>query len=217
MAEKEPALHLYSLATPNGQKVGIALEELGVPYKATTVDIRKNVQFEDWFVKINPNSKIPALIDNEGPDGKPISIFESAAILIYLGEKFGKLYPNDPRKRYEVLEWVFWQMSGVGPISGQVNHFYNAAPEDVPYAKKRYLTEQKRLLEVLDKRLEHHEYVAADEYTIADICLFPWIRSVLNNEAKVGGHAPLPHIRRWVKQVEQRPAVQKGLTVTPFA
>ena len=133
-------IQLYSLATPNGQKVGIMLEELGLPYDAHLVDISKDDQFTEWFKAINPNSKIPALVDLEGPDGKPIAVFESAAIMIYLAEKTGKFLPRHGAHRYEVLQWLEWQMGGVGPMFGQVNHFYQYAPEQVPYAKKRSAT-----------------------------------------------------------------------------
>jgi len=202
----------YGLATPNGQKVSIALEELGVPYDTHVVKLN-GMQFEDWFKAINPNSKIPALVDKQGPDGKPITIFESGAILLYLAERTGKLLPKDPAKKWEAIEWVFWQMSGLGPMFGQVGHFYRFAKEDVPYAKERYLTEAKRLLKVLETKLGQTEYVAGNEYTIADIACWPWVKAFFDGNNDKIDLSELPNTQRWVKKVGDRPAVQKGSIV----
>jgi GST-like protein len=209
-------LQLYSLATPNGQKVSIALEEMQLNYDAFTVDIRKNDQFTDWFKEINPNSKIPALVDREGPDGKELKIFESGAILTYLAEKTGKFLPTGA-KRWEVLEWVFWQMAGFGPMLGQMGHFTKYAPEQVPYAINRYTQESKRLFAVLEKQLEGKEYVC-EEYSIADMAIFPWARGVAKfyGQEKFDAMGEIPNVKQWIERVEKRPAVQKGLTVNPF-
>jgi len=213
-------IQLYSLATPNGQKIGIILEELGLSYNAHKVNIGTDDQFTDWFKPINPNSKIPALVDRDGPGGKPISVFESAAIMIYLADKTGKLLPplGNPA-RYEVIQWVFWQMSGLGPMFGQVGHFFVYAKESVPYAKQRYLNESLRLLRVLDHQLSTHEYIAGSEYTIADICSWTWVNAFLNNHKSREGIAEhikegtFPHVERWVALIRQRPAVERGLLV----
>jgi len=160
--EGSAPLQLYSLATPNGQKVTIALEEMGLPYDAHTIDIMKGVQFKEWFIKeVNSNSKIPALIDKEAPGG-PLSIFESGSILLYLAKKSGKFLPQDPRKEAQTISWLMWQMGGLGPMTGQMGHFVKYAKVDVPYAKERYTNEAKRLWGVLEKQLEGKEYVIGD-------------------------------------------------------
>ena len=170
-------IQLYSLATPNGQKVSIALEEMGLEYDAHTVDILKNEQFTDSFVKLNPNSKIPVIVDPNGPDGKEITVFESGAILLYLAEKTGKFLATDPALRVETLQWLFFQMGGVGPMFGQFGHFYKYAKDkcDHPYPKERYTNEAKRLLKVLDTRLEGRKFLVGEEYSIADMATFPWV------------------------------------------
>jgi len=207
-------IQLYSLATPNGQKVSIMLEELGLEYDAHLVDITKNTQFEEWFKAINPNSKIPSLVDLDGPDGKPIAVFESAAIMIYLAEKTGKFLPRHGHARYSVIQWLEFQMGGIGPMFGQVNHFYNYAPEKLPYAQKRYLTESKRLATVLDTQLSRHAYVAGSDYSIADMAILPWVRYWLQNHGDKLEGATYPHINRWVEELMDRPAVKKGWSVT---
>jgi len=165
---------------------------------------------------VNPNSKIPAIVDAKGPNGQPITIFESGAVLIYLAEKYGKFLPKDATKRYHTIQWLMWQMGGVGPMFGQFGHFTKYAKEDVPYAKKRYTDEVKRLHGVLDKQLATNEFIAGDEYTIADMAVFPWVRGidVFYNGREVIGH--YPNIDRWFKQINERPAVQRGLLVAPF-
>ena len=170
-------IQLYSLATPNGQKVSIALEEMGLEYDAHTVDILKNEQFTDSFVKLNPNSKIPVIVDPNGPDGKEITVFESGAILLYLAEKTGKFLATDPALRVETLQWLFFQMGGVGPMFGQFGHFYKYAKDkcDHPYPKERYTNEAKRLLKVLDTRLEGRKFLVGEEYSIADMATFQWV------------------------------------------
>jgi len=204
-------IQLFSLGTPNGQKVSIALEEIGVPYDAHTVEISKNVQFEEWFKRINPNSKIPTILDKKGPNGQPHAVFESGAILIYLAEKYGKLLPTDAAKKSEAIQWLFWQMSGLGPMMGQFNHFNNLK-EDIPYAKERYCNEVKRLLTVLDTQLAGKQYITGDDYTIADIACFPWVNHVPKYEDKVGRYE---NINKWLALINARPATERGLKVTP--
>src|SRR5258708_21894640 len=167
-------IDLYTWGTPNGRKVSIMLEETGLPYRVHKVDISKNEQFKPEFLALNPNSKIPAIVDQEGPGGKPLPLFESGAILIYLAEKTGKLLPTDPAARYTVLQWLMFQMGGVGPMFGQVHHFLRAAPEPVPYAIERYGKETRRLYGVLDVQLGKAAYLAG-EYSIADIATYPWV------------------------------------------
>jgi len=209
------AIQLYNLATPNGQKVSIMLEECGLEYDAHLVDISKNVQFEPWFKGINPNSKIPAIVDLQGGvDHSPIAIFESGAILIYLAEKTGKFLPRHGELRYSVLEWLFFQVGGIGPMFGQANHFYNAAPEDVPYGKKRYLTEALRLLDVVDTQLAKHAYIAGPDYSIADMANLPWVDSFLRNHGDKTGGKVWPHISRWREELLDRPQVKQGYIVT---
>ena len=168
-------IQLYSMATPNGQKISIALEEMDLPYDAHLVNIMNGDQFKPEFVKINPNSKIPAIIDLEGPNGQPLSIMESGAILIYLGQKSGKFYPQDPRLQSEVLQWLFFQVGGLGPMFGQFGHFFKYAVEkcDHPYPLERYTTESKRILQVLEKHLESRQFLVGEQYTIADMSIVP--------------------------------------------
>ncbi|CAF1247955.1 unnamed protein product [Adineta steineri] len=210
-------IQLYSLATPNGQKIGIALEEFGLEYDAHLIDISKDVQFEDWFKKINPNSKIPALVDREpnGDDKQPISIFESGAILIYLADKTNKfLAPVGTRQRYETIEWLMWQMGGVGPMFGQANHFHKAAKEQIEYAKKRYLDESKRLLKVLDTQLgKTGSYVSGSDYTIADMAIFPWVAFFTKNYKDQLNDESYSNIDKWLNIIGERPQVKKGLKV----
>ncbi len=183
------------------------LEETGTPYKVIPVDIGKGEQFTPEFLKISPNNRMPAIIDTEPVGGgAPISIFESGAILCYLGEKTGRFFPQDTRSKYKVLEWLFWQMSAVGPMFGQFGHFTRYAPEKIPYAIERYTNEAIRLVKVLDKRLAEVEYVAGD-YSIADMATFPWVRNPSLKEHL----AAFAHVTRWINAIEARPAVRRGL------
>ncbi len=202
-------IDLYTWGTPNGRKVSIMLEETGLPYRVHKVDISKNEQFEPEFVALNPNSKIPAIVDPEGPGGKPLPLFESGAILIYLAEKTGKLLPTDPAARYTVLQWLMFQMGGVGPMFGQVHHFLRAAPEPVPYAIERYGKETRRLYGVLDAHLGKYDYLAGD-YSIADIATFPWVARHEWHKVALGD---FPKVERWYKTVSARPAVVRGMQV----
>jgi GST-like protein len=205
-------IDLYTWGTPNGRKVSIALEELALPYEVHAVDIGKGQQFEAPFLAISPNNKIPAIVDPDGPDGQPISVFESGAILIYLAEKTGRLMPNDPRGRYRALEWIMWQMGNFGPFLGQVHHFKRFAPEKIPYAIDRYDKEARRLYGVLDRRLAEAAYVVGEDYSIADILIFPWAARHTWQEIDL---ADFPNVERWYKSLEARPAVQQGMRV-PF-
>ena len=203
-------IDLYTFPTPNGWKASIMLEELQLPYTTHVVHIGKDEQFAPDFLKISPNNKIPAIVDQDGPDGKPISVFESGAILIYLAQKTeSDLLPNDPRKFVAVLEWLMFQMGSIGPMFGQMGHFVRFANEDVPYAKKRYTDESRRILGVMDKRLAASEYLAGN-YSIADIASYGWTRSA---EAMFEGLNEWPNVNRWYGMVGDRPAVKKGLTV----
>jgi GST-like protein len=203
-------IEVYSWATPNGHKVHVMLEECGLAYRAIPVDIGTGAQFEPAFLAISPNNKIPAIVDPDGPDGKPISLFESGAILIYLASKTRRFLPEDTRGRYEVLEWLMFQMGSVGPMLGQTHHFRIYAPEKIPYAIERYSKEARRIYGVLDKRLQQRDWVAADEYTIADIAIFPWLRSWQNQGID---WADFPHLKSWFDRIAARPAVQRGVEV----
>jgi GST-like protein len=202
-------IELYTWSTPNGRKVSIMLEELGEPYNVHPLNIGKGEQFTPEFVAINPNSKIPAIVDAEGPDGKPIAIMESGAILIYLAEKSGKLLPSSGRARSTVLQWLMFQMGGVGPMFGQVHHFLRAAKEPVPYAIERYTTETRRLYGVLNERLKEHEYLA-DQYSIADIATYPWTARYEWHKTRL---EDFPHVKRWFDAISARPAVQRGMKI----
>lgn len=210
-------LQLFSLATPNGQKVSIALEELGIEYDAHKISIMDGDQFTPEFIKVNPNSKIPAITDPDGPDGEPINMMESGAILLYLAEKTGKLIPSDLRLRNETIQWLFFQMGGVGPMFGQFGHFYRYAKDkiDHPYPVERYSNEVRRLLGVLDKRLEGRDYLIGDEFTIADIATFPWV-NCLEEFYEAGDHLKLEefkNVRAWQARCNARPAVERGRKV----
>jgi len=204
-------LEVWSWPTPNGHKVHIALEELGLPYKVVPINIGAGDQFKPEFLKITPNHRIPAIVDDEGPGGKKFTLFESGAILLYLSEKTGgKLIPKDPEGRYKCLEWLMFQMGGVGPMFGQWNHFAAYAVEKLPYAIERYTNEVARLHRVLDHRLEECPYLAGAEYSIADIATFPWVRSP---ERRGIDLADYPAVKRWHDRVAARPAVQRGVAV----
>src|SRR5215470_6003068 len=200
----------YSWPTPNGHKIHIMLEETGLPYKVHGVDIGSGAQFEPDFLKISPNNKIPAIVDNDGPGGKPISVFESGAILIYLAEKTGRFMPKEARARYAVLEWLMFQMGSIGPMFGQANHFRAYAPEKIPYAIDRYTNEAKRLYGVMDRQLAKNRYLAGDSYSIADIATFPWLRSWQNQGIILQDY---PHLQKWFDGIAERPAVQRAVKV----
>jgi GSH-dependent disulfide-bond oxidoreductase len=202
-------IDVYFWTTPNGYKVTIALEELGLPYNVIPINIGKGDQFKPEFLKISPNNKIPALVDPEGPGGKPISLFESGAILIYLAEKTGRLMPKEVRGRYNVLEWLMFQMASVGPMLGQAHHFRRYAPEQIQYAIDRYTNEARRIYNVIDKRLAEVPYLAGD-YSIADIATYPWLRP---HRWQGQNLEDFPHLKRWYDEIEKRPAVQKGCAV----
>lgn len=202
-------IELYFWPTPNGFKINIFLEELGIPYDIRLINIGRGDQFQPDFLKIAPNNRMPAIIDPEGPGGKPISIFESGAILQYLGRKFGAFYPEDERKRVEVDEWLMWQMGGFGPMLGQNHHFNVYAPEDVPYAKKRYTDETHRLYGVLNRRLKGRDFIC-DDYSIADMACIGWARSWERQKMAID---EFPYVKRWLNALLERPAVKRALAV----
>jgi len=202
-------IDLYTWTTPNGRKVSIMLEELALPYRVHTVNIGQGDQFKPEYLKINPNSKIPSIVDPEGPDGEPITLMESGAILIYLAGKTGKLLPAAVRDRYVALQWLMFQMGGVGPIFGQVHHFLRAAKEQVPYAIERYTRETRRLYGVLNDRLKDREFLA-DGYSVADIATYPWVARHEWHKTDLNDFA---HVKRWFDAISARPAVQRGMNV----
>ena len=203
-------IEVYSWATPNGHKVHIMLEECGLPYRAIPVDIGAGQQFSSAFLAISPNNKIPAIVAPDGPDGRPISLFESGAILLYLAAKTGRFLPADTRGKYEVLQWLMFQMGGVGPMLGQAHHFRLYAPEKLPYAVDRYTNEAKRLYGVMNAQLAKTRYIAGPAYSIADIAIFPWLRSWKNQGIDWDDH---PHLKGWFDEIGGRPAVQRGVEV----
>jgi GST-like protein len=204
-----PVIDLYTWCTPNGFKVSIALEELGLPYRTIAVNIGAGEQFRSEFLEISPNNKIPAIVDHDGPDGAPISIFESGAILLYLAEKAGSLIPSDVSGRFRVIQWLMFQMAGLGPMLGQAGHFRRYARERIPYAIERYTRESGRLLGVMDSRLRQGEYLAG-AYSIADIACFPWVRAAALRHDGIG---EFPDLSRWYHTIDARPAVARGLQV----
>jgi len=213
-------IKLYSLGTPNGQKVSIALEEMGIDYEAHKINIMEGDQFTDEFIKVNPNSKIPAIVDPESSDGSELPIMESGAILLYLAEKSGKFLNQDPRLKSETLQWLFFQAAGVGPMMGQFGHFYKYGKDncDHPYPVERYKNETIRILKVLDTRLEGRKYLVGEEYSIADMATFPWI-SCLDWAYEAKDDLKLDefkNVNAWVKRCLERPAVKKGLEVCKF-
>ena len=218
-ANEPDKLQLYSFATPNGVKVSIALEEIGLPYEAHFVDIGQNETWTEPFLSLNPNGKIPAIVDPAGPGGKPLPLFESGAILLYLAEKSGKLLPADPARRYETIQWVFFQMAGVGPMFGQLGFFYKFAGREIEDKRplERYVNETKRLLGVLEGRLAGRQWIMGDDYTIADIAIFPWVRTLrdLYGAGDILGLDGFPTVLAWLERCLQRPASQRGITVPP--
>lgn len=206
-------IDLYTWTTPNGRKVSIMLEEVGLPYEVHPINIGKGEQFAPAFLKISPNNRIPAIVDRDG-DGGPVSLFESGAILIYLAEKTGKFLAPKGEQRAKALEWLMWQMGGIGPMLGQANHFINAAPEKIPYAIDRYVNEGVRLLKVLDKRLGEAAFMGGD-YSIADIATYPWVSAELpmieKSKPELGGETA--NVKRWLEAVGARPAVQRGMAI----
>ena len=222
ITRKWPAAHpdrlqLYSLPTPNGVKVSIALEELGLPYEVHRVAFERNEQLSPEFLSLNPNNKIPAIIDPDGPGGEPLALFESGAILVYLAEKTGRLIPAAPALRYETLQWVMWQMGGVGPMFGQVGFFHKFAGKDLEdkRPRDRYVEESKRLLRVLDQHLAGRGWIMGDDYTIADIATFPWVRNLIGyyGAGELVGFDQFTNVARVLNAFIDRPAVARGLTI----
>lgn len=205
----DDAITVYFWPTPNGLKISIMLEELAMPYRVRYVDIGKGEQFAPEFLKISPNNRIPAIVDPDGPDGQPIAIFESGAILHYLGRKHAALYPVSERKKADVDQWLFWQVSGLGPMAGQCFHFRKYAPEPVPYGIERYTKEVTRLFGVMERRLADRQYLAGD-YSIADIACLPWVRLWPDLAQDI---AAFPNLAAWLERIRDRPAVQRGLAV----
>jgi GST-like protein len=216
-ATRPDVLQLYSLPTPNGVKVSIALEETGLPYEPHLVSFDTSDQFSPEFLSLNPNNKIPAIIDPNGPGGRPLPLFESGAILVYLADKTGQLMPADPARRYETLQWLMFQMGGIGPMFGQVGFFHKFAGKDYEdkRPRDRYLAESRRLLGVLDKHLEGRAWIMGDDYTVADIAIFPWVRNIVGFYAagELVGYADFKQVDRVLQAFLARPAVQRGLLI----
>ena len=210
-------IDLYTWGTPNGRKVSVMLEECGLPYTVHKIDITKNDQFKPEFIAINPNSKIPAIVDPDGPKGKKLALFESGAILIYLADKTGKLMPKDGESRYRVIEWLMWQMGSAPFLGGGFGHFYAYAPSKIEYAIDRYAMEVKRQLDVLNRRLAQTRFLAGDEYTLADIAVWPWYgalaKGLLYNSGEFLQVDEYTHVRRWTDEIALRPAVKRGRMV----
>jgi GST-like protein len=224
ISRKWPARHpdrlqLYSLPTPNGVKVSIALEEIGLPYEVHKVAFDTNDQMSPEFLSLNPNNKIPAIIDPDGPGGKPLALFESGAILVYLADKTGQLMPKDAARRYETLQWLMFQMGGIGPMFGQLGFFHKFAGKDYEdkRPRDRYVAESTRLLGVLEKHLAGKQWMLGDEYTIADIAIFPWVQNLVGfyGAAELVGWQNFPQTRRVVEAFAARPAVARGLNIPP--
>ena len=216
-AQHPDRIQLYSLPTPNGVKVSIMLEETGLPYEPHLVSFETNDQMTPEFLSLNPNNKIPAIIDPDGPGGKPLPLWETGAILIYLAEKTGKFIPQDAARRYETIQWVMWQMGGVGPMFGQLGFFHKFAGKDYEdkRPRDRYVAESKRLLGVLNGRLATRQWIMGDDYTIADIATFPWVRNLIGfyGAGDLVGFGDFPHVARALEAFVARPAVAKGLTI----
>src|SRR5690349_24267570 len=204
-------IELFTAATPNGWKASITLEELALPYKVRRIDFEKREQKEPWYLKLNPNGRIPTIVDH---DNGGFAVFESGALMIYLAEKAGKLLPTDVKGRSLVIQWLMFQMGGIGPMMGQANVFFRYAPERIPYAIERYQREVRRLFEVLDRQLKDNVFIAGPDYSIADIALFPWVAGHEWSGVSIDG---LPGLQRWLELVGARPAVQKGRTIPPPA
>lgn len=204
---EDDAIELYFWPTPNGLKIPILLEELRLPYRGHLIDISKGEQFAPAFLKISPNNRIPAIVDPDGPDGQPIALFESGAILQYLGRKSSSFYPISERQKSEVDQWLFWQVGGLGPMAGQCFHFRKYAPEKIPYGIERYTKEVTRLFGVMERRLTDRSYLAGD-YSIADIACFPWVRLWKDLAQDI---EQFPHLKGWLDRIAARPAVQRGL------
>ena len=203
-------IDLYTWKTSNGKKATIMMEECELEYKIHPIDISTDIQFSEDFVKVNPNSKIPAIVDPDGPNGRPFTVIESGAILMYLAEKTGLFLPTETQRKYEVIQWVMFQMGGIGPIFGQVHHFKRAAKEKVPYAINRYFNECRRLYAVLDSRLEGREYIANDEVSIADFCTVPW---VFRHDWQEIDLDEFRNVKRWYDNMMQRPALTRGMNL----
>lgn len=201
---------LYTWSTPNGRKISIALEELGLAYEVRKVDITRDEQFDPEFLKLSPANKIPVIVDSAGPDGQPITLIESGAILLYLAGKAGRLLPTDLRERLEVMQWLMFQMGQVGPMLGQAHHFLRFAPDLIPYAIERYSKEALRIYGVLNNRLKGREWLAGSAYSIADVATFPWIA---RHEWQAIELKRFPEVKRWFEAIEARPAVKRGMTV----
>ena len=203
-------IELYTWPTPNGHKIHIMLEETGLPYRVHAVDIGKGEQFEAKFLEISPNNKIPAMIDTDGPGGKPLALAESGAMLFYLASKTGKFLPTGLRERWQVMQWVMFQMGHIGPMLGQAHHFLGYAPEKIEYAMNRYKNEANRLYGVVERRLRESRYTACDEYTIADMAIVPWLRAPERQGVNIDEY---PTLKRWRDAILERPAVQRALQV----
>ena len=203
-------IDLYTWPTPNGHKIHIMLEETGLDYEVIPVDIGQGDQFDPEFLRISPNNKMPAIVDRDGPGGEPYPMFESGAILMYLAEKTGRFMPQETAARYRVVQWLMFQMGHIGPMLGQAHHFRAYAPEQIPYAVERYTNEANRLYDVLDKRLGESAWLAGDDYSIADIAVFPWLRSHERQGVDLAGY---PNVKRWFDEIAARPAVMRGVEV----
>ncbi|WP_431854545.1 glutathione S-transferase N-terminal domain-containing protein [Azospirillum sp.] len=218
-AKHPDRLQLYSFPTPNGVKVSIMLEETGLPYEAHTVNIGANESWTPEFLSLNPNGKIPAILDPDGPGGKPLGLFESGAILLYLAEKTGKLLPADPGRRWETIQWVFFQMAGVGPMFGQLGFFHKFAGREYEDKRplERYRAESQRLLGVLEARLKGRDWIMGEEYTVADIALLGWVRNLIGfyGAGDLVKYGELEHVPKWLERGLARPAVQRGLEIPP--
>jgi GSH-dependent disulfide-bond oxidoreductase len=203
-------IDLYTWPTPNGHKIHIMLEETGLPYKVIPIDIGAGDQFKPEFLKISPNNKMPAMVDHDGPGGKPMALAESGAMLFYLASKTGKFLPDDIRERWQVMQWVMFQMGHIGPMLGQAHHFLQYAPEKIEYAMNRYRNEANRLYGVVERRLKESRFVACGEYTIADMAIMPWMRFPERQGVEIEEY---PHVKRWRDGIAARPAVQRGVQV----
>jgi len=216
--EGKEEIQLYTLGTPNGQKITIFLEEMDAKYDMHVINIMQGDQFTPWFLDISPNNRIPALVDKKGPGGGRFTLFESGAILMYLARKYQRFIPAaGSAAEWQVIEWIYWQMAGLGPMCGQMNHFWRYAPADVPYGKERYANETQRLVNVLETQLKGREYVV-DTYTIADMAIYPWVKTAFSNRDMFNLTWPdFPNVTRWMATMAGRPGVARGMTVTPPA